>query len=100
MSVALLQTCSIIWTDKNWEIFLRFLHIPLKYFAVPHLSVGFDIAFMYYKTTLEISSRTSIYFQAVLTGYQIDNVLTIKMKDPPRITSSVGDTACEIIGTY
>ena len=59
--------------------------------------VGFDIAFMYSKTTLEISSRTNILFQAVLTGYQIDNVITITMKDPPRIISTIGDTACEII---
>ena len=43
--------------------------------------VDFDIAFMYSKTT----------------GYQIDNVITITMKDPPRIISTVGDTACEII---
>ena len=64
--------------------------------------VGFDIAFMYSKTILEISSRTNILLQAVLTGYQIDNVITITMKDPPPpcIISTVGDTACEIIRTY
>ena len=58
------------------------------------------IAFMYSKTTLEIGSRTSILFQVVLKGYQIDNVITITMKDSLRIISSIGDTACEIIGTY
>ena len=47
--------------------------------------VAFDIVFM----TLEISSRTSILFQAVLTAYQIDCVITIAMKDPPRIISSI-----------
>ena len=62
--------------------------------------VGFDMAFIYSKTTIEISSRTNILFQAVLTGYQIDNAITITMKDPPRIISSIGDTACEIIRTY
>ena len=44
--------------------------------------VGFDMAFIYSKTTIEISSRTNILFQAVLTGYQIDNAITITMKDP------------------
>ena len=62
--------------------------------------VGFDMAFIYSKTTIEISSRTNILFQAVLTGYQIDNAITITMKDPPRIISSIGDTACEIVRTY
>ena len=62
--------------------------------------VGFDIAFMFSKTTLEISSRTNILFLAVLTGYQIDNVITITMKDTPTIISSIGDTACELIRTY
>ena len=62
--------------------------------------VGFDIAFMYSKTILEISSRTNILLQAVLTGYQVDNAIAIIMKDPPRIISSIGDTACEIIRTY
>ena len=62
--------------------------------------VGFDIAFMYSKTVLEISSRTKILLQAVLTGHQVDNVITITMKNPPRIISSIGDTACEIIRTY
>ena len=62
--------------------------------------VGFDIAFMYSKTVLEISTRTNILLQAVLTGHQVDNVITITMKNPPRIISSIGDTACEIIRTY
>ena len=62
--------------------------------------VGFDMAFIYSKTTIEISSRTNILFQAVLTGYEIDNAITITMKDPPRIISSIGDTACEIVRTY
>ena len=53
--------------------------------------VGFDIAFIYSKTTLEISSRTNILFQAVPTGYQIDNVIAITIKDSPRIISSIGD---------
>ena len=51
--------------------------------------VGFDIVFMYSKTTLEISSRTNMLFQAVLTACQIDYVITIAMKDPPRIISSI-----------
>ena len=38
MSVALLQTCSIISTDKNWKKLFPFLHIPLKCFAIPHIS--------------------------------------------------------------
>ena len=62
--------------------------------------VGFDIAFMYSKTILEISSRTNILLQAVLTGYQVDNVITITMKDASIIISSIGDTSCEIIRTY
>ena len=62
--------------------------------------VGFDMAFIYSKTTLEISSRTNILFQAVLTGYQIDNAITITMKDAPHIISFIGDTACEIVRTY
>ena len=62
--------------------------------------VDFDIAFMYSKTDLEISSRTNILLQAVLTSYQVDNVITSTMKDTPRIISSIGDTACEINGTY
>ena len=44
--------------------------------------VGFDITFMYSKTILKISSRTNILLQAVLTGYQVDNVVTITMKTP------------------
>ena len=59
--------------------------------------VGFDIAFIYSETDLEISSRTNILLQAVLTGYQVDNVITSTMKDTPRIISSIGVTACEII---
>ena len=47
-----------------------------------YIVVGFDMAFIYSKTALEISSRTNILFQAVLTGYQIDNAITITMKDP------------------
>ena len=62
--------------------------------------VGFDIAFMYSKTTHEIISRTNILLQVVLAGYQVDNVITITMKDPPHIISSIGDTACEIIRKY
>ena len=62
--------------------------------------VGFDIAFMYFKTILKISSRTNILLQTVLTSYQVDNVITITMKDPPRIIYSFVDTACEIIRTY
>ena len=58
------------------------------------------IAFMYSKMTLGIGSRTNILFQVALKNYQIDNVITITMKDSLRIISSVGDTACEIIGTY
>ena len=44
--------------------------------------VGFDIAFINSKTTLEISSRTNILFQAILTGYHINNVIIITKKDP------------------
>ena len=55
---------------------------------------------MYSKMSLEISSRIKILFQAVLTGYQIDNVDTITINDPPRLISSIGDTGCEIIRTY
>ena len=62
--------------------------------------VGFDTAFMYYKTTLEISSITNILFQAVLTGYLIDNVITVTMKEPHRIISSVGNNTCEINRAY
>ena len=65
-----------------------------------YIFVGFDIGFMYSKTTLEISSRTNILFQAVLTGYQIDNIITITIKEPYCIISSIGNTACEIITTY
>ena len=53
------------------------------------------------KTIFETSSRTNILSKAVLTGYQIDNVNTaIIMKDTPCIISSIGDAACETIGTY
>ena len=45
--------------------------------------VCFDIAFMYCKTTLEISSKTNILFQGVYTGCQIDNIITITKEDPP-----------------
>ena len=62
--------------------------------------VGLDIAFMYSKMMLEISSRTNILSKAFYTGYQIDNVITITMKDNSCIISSIVDTACEIIGTY
>ena len=62
--------------------------------------IGFDSAFMYSKTILEIIGRTNILLQAVLTGYQVDNVIAITMKDPPCIIFSIGDTACEIIRTY
>ena len=59
-----------------------------------------DIALMYSKTIFEISSRTNTLFKAVLTNYQLDNVITITMKDPPCIISSIGDTVCEINGTH
>ena len=62
--------------------------------------LGFDITFMYSKTTLKISSRTNILFQAALTGYQLDNIFTITVKDPPSIISAICDTARGIIGTY
>ena len=62
--------------------------------------VGFDIAFMYSKTILEISSRTNILLQAALTDYQVDNVITITMKDPLVYYLLFGDTASEIIRTY
>ena len=65
-----------------------------------YIFLCFDIAFMYSKTTLEISSRTNIMFQAALTCYQIDNVIIVTMKDPPPIISSIGDIACQIIRTY
>ena len=62
--------------------------------------VGLNIAFMYSKTILEISNKTNILLKVFLTGYQIDNVIAITMKDSPCIISSIGETACEIIGTY
>ena len=62
--------------------------------------VGVDITFMYSKKILEISRRTNILFKTVLTGYQIDNVITITMKDPRCIISSIGDTVWEMIRTY
>ena len=62
--------------------------------------VGVDITFMYSKKILEISRRTNILFKTVLTGYQIDNVITITMKDPRCIISSIGDIAWEMIRTY
>ena len=62
--------------------------------------VGFDIAFMYSKTILEISSRTNILLWADFTGYQVGNVIAATLKDPPRIISSIDDTACETIRTY
>lgn len=52
---------------------------------------------MYSKTTLQISSRTNILFQAVFTSFQTDNVIKVTMNEPPRIISSIGDTASEII---
>ena len=61
--------------------------------------VGFDVAFMYSETVFEISSGTNLLLQAVLTGYQVDNVIIITMKNPPHIISSIGDTTCEIIRT-
>ena len=62
--------------------------------------VGFNTAFMSSKTALEINSRTNILFQAAFTSCEIDNVIAVTVKDPPRIISSIGDTACEIIRTY
>ena len=59
-----------------------------------YVFLRFDIAFMYSKTTLEISSRTNIMFQAALTYYETDNVTIVTMKDPPPIISSIGDIAC------
>ena len=53
---------------------LSYFHIPLKCFDF----VGFDIAFMYSKMILQISSRTNILLQAVLTGYQVDNVIKLQ----------------------
>ena len=82
------------------NIAIVFTH-TIKMLSRPtYIFVGFDIGFMYSKTTLEISSRTNILFQAVLTGYQIDNIITITMKEPYCIISSIGNTACEIITTY
>ena len=62
--------------------------------------VGLDIAFMYSKSMLEISRRTNIFFKVVITGYQIDIITTITMNEPLCIISSIGDTVCEIVGTY
>ena len=59
-----------------------------------YVFLRFDIAFKYSKTTLEISSRTNIMFQAALTCYEKDNVTIVTMKDPPPIISSIGDIAC------
>ena len=79
---------------------LSFLHIPLKCFVVSHLSLLVLIPLLCILKQLEISSRTKILFQAVLTGYQIDNVIAITMKDPHHIISSVGNNTCEIIRAY
>ena len=67
---------------------------PTSFFA------GLDIAFMYSKSMLEISRRTNIFFKVVITGYQIDIITTITMNEPLCIISSIGDTVCEIVGTY
>ena len=61
---------------------------------------GLDIAFMYSKSMLEISRRTNIFFTIVITIYQIDKITTITMNEPLCIISSIGDTVCEIVGTY
>ena len=58
--------------------------------------VGLDIALC----ILKISSRTNILFKTVLTTNQLDNVITITMKDPYCIIYSICDTAYEIIRTY
>ena len=82
------------------NIAIIFTHTIKMLFRPTSIFVSFDITFMYSKTFLEISSRTNILLQAVLTGYQVDNVITVTMKEPPRIISSIGDTECEIIKTY
>ena len=38
--------------------------------------------------------------KTVCTGYQWDKVIKITMKDTPCMISSIGETSCEIIGTY
>ena len=62
--------------------------------------VGLDITFMYSITILKNSGQTNIFFKAIFTVNQIDNTNTITMKDTTCMISSIGDTACEIIGTY
>ena len=98
MFVALLQTCSIIWTDKNWKILLSFLDIPLTYFAVPHLSLLVLISLLYIlKRFLKLVAEPTYCCTQFL---QVDNVIITTMKDSPCIISSISDTACEIIRTH
>ena len=97
MSVALLNLFDNLNGQKLKNILITFT-ITVTVFNCPiYIFIGFDVAFMYSKTTLEISSRTNILFKTVLTGYQINHIITITMKDPSRVISSIGDTACKII---
>lgn len=75
------------------------LNIKILYSPIPNFA-GLDIAFMYSKSMLEISRRTNIFFTIVITSYQIDKITTITMNEPLCIISSIGDTVCEIVGTY
>ena len=77
---------------KLKNIVIIFTNIIKVLYSLTSIFVGFNIAFMYSRMTLEISSRTNILFQAFLTSYQIDNVVTITMKDPPHIISCIGET--------
>ena len=67
---------------KLANVVIIFTHTIKMLYRPTSIFVGFDIVFLYSKTTLEISSRTNILFQVVLAGNQIDNVITITMKDP------------------
>ena len=67
---------------KLANVVIIFTHTIKMLYRPTSIFVGFDIVFLYSKTTLEISSRTNILFQVVLAGNQKDNVITITMKDP------------------
>ena len=86
--------------EKLKNIAIIFTHAIKMLCRPTSIFVGLDIALMCSKTILEISSRINILFITVLTGYQVDNVITIPVKKPRCIISSIGDTARELIKTY
>ena len=64
--------------QKLANVVIIFTHTIKMLCRPTPIFVGFDIAFVYSITTLEISSRANILFQAVLAGNQIDNVLQLQ----------------------